>query len=491
MKYASTISVTLPPPECKVYTPPQLADAMIEALEPTPHEYWLDPCIGPGAFVARLREKGISKERIVGVDIDPTSGAEDHSARIARGVDFFQWCASTNERFTRIVANPPYVAIRKLSPQLQRTVTLFGGGTEASFALRSNYWCAFLSACLRVLAHNGNLAFVLPAAWDYALYASEVRQAIHRQFQFVEVHRCLEPLFTQVREGCVVLVAKGYRGDPKTSLRLDHATSQALIVALTARRSQEAKIAHQSATTGDAYTAFSDLYAINIGCVTGDARYFLLTESERLRVELPLQAVRPVLSKARHLKAAYMTSMEWKGLFEADERVWLFNPGREVIRRKAVQAYLRYGETICDLEGYKLRHRDRWYCVPDIREGVTGYLSGMSRHGPWISFRSKRDLAATNTLYVLTAKTKMVPEERAAWALSLLSTPTRQQYEDIARRYPDGLAKLEPHDVRTLRLASPARTKGAIEKYKRAIDHLIAGRTSDAIAIADSFTRRS
>jgi adenine-specific DNA-methyltransferase len=167
--------MTLPPPECQVYTPPQLAAAMVQALEPSHHDYWLDPCIGSGAFIAPLRKKGIPKERIVGIDIDSKSGAEDGAARTVRGVDFFQWCASTQQKFGRIIANPPYVAIRKLHPKLQRSLIAFDPTTDASFALRSNYWCAFLSASLRVLAYKGNLAFVLPAAWDYALYASDIR----------------------------------------------------------------------------------------------------------------------------------------------------------------------------------------------------------------------------------------------------------------------------------------------------------------------------
>jgi adenine-specific DNA-methyltransferase len=200
---------TLPPPECKVYTPPQLAAAMVHAIEPSPHDYWLDPCIGSGAFVAPLREYGVPKERIVGIDIDSASGAEDMAATTVRGVDFFEWCGSTGRRFTKVIANPPYVAIRRLHPRLQQTLLTFGGGSDTSFALRSNYWCAFLSACLRVLDHHGSLAFVLPAAWDYAFYANDVRQTVLRDFRSVEVHRCFEPLFPSVREGCVVVTVQG------------------------------------------------------------------------------------------------------------------------------------------------------------------------------------------------------------------------------------------------------------------------------------------
>jgi adenine-specific DNA-methyltransferase len=98
---------------------------MVQAIGPNPHDYWLDPCMGPGAFIAPLREKGIRKERIVGIDIDPISGAEDKSATTIRGVDFFQWCASTEQKFSRIIANPPYVAIRELHPELGPEVAIY------------------------------------------------------------------------------------------------------------------------------------------------------------------------------------------------------------------------------------------------------------------------------------------------------------------------------------------------------------------------------
>jgi hypothetical protein len=363
-------------------------------------------------------------------------------------------------------------------------------GTDVSFALRSNYWCAFLSASLRVLTHKGNLAFVLPAAWDYALYATDVRRTILQQFESVEVHRCQEPLFTQVRDGCVVLVAKGFRGNPTISARIDHVTSQALIAALVAGAAPKPQIHHLHDAVNTSLTALSDLYAVHIGCVTGDARYFLLRESDRMRLELPIEAVRPVLSKACHLATAYITSAAWKRLLKADERVWLFSPGPEVLRRKAVRAYLEHGEQVCDLKGYKLRHRDPWYWVPDVKDNALGFLSGMTKLGPWISFRRKRHLAASNTLYTLTPKNKMRIEEHAAWALALLSTPARLQYQEIARRYPDGLAKLEPHDVNSLCLPSPSRVKGALEAYERAVNQLVSGNVAGAVAVADAFVGR-
>jgi hypothetical protein len=190
------------------------------------------------------------------------------------------------------------------------------------------------------------------------------------------------------------------------------------------------------------------------------------------------------------MTSAYMTAREWQRLLNADERVWLFNPAPRVLRNKAVQAYLRHGEKTCNLDGYKLRNRDPWYSVPGIRYGDIGFVSGMTTLGPWISFRTKYQLAVTNTLYTLAANVKLSSDEQAAWALSLLSSAPRQQFNAIARRYSDGLAKLEPHDLNSLRLPTPIRTKRAREQYARAISYLVEGKVTEAVTIANNFTIR-
>lgn len=135
---------------------------MVQAIEDGPDHLWLDPCMGPGAFLACLRNQGIQRDRILGIDIDPGVGAEDVSATTVRGVDFFTWCASTTRTFDRIVANPPYVAIRELHSTLRRPLGTLAATGDRSFAPRSNYWCAFLAASLKLLANHGSIAVLEP-----------------------------------------------------------------------------------------------------------------------------------------------------------------------------------------------------------------------------------------------------------------------------------------------------------------------------------------
>jgi len=476
--------MALPPPECKVYTPPELAGAMVSSLSPQSDQNWLDPCIGPGAFVQKLKSSGVPKHRIYGIDIDPCTGPADRWATTVRGVDFFVWSGASGRRFSKIIANPPYVAARKLHPTLQKSM-LEVDPKDVAYSRRSNYWCAFLAASLRLLEPGGDLAFVLPAAWEYASYAEGLRDEVRRSFRLVDTHRSMRPLFPEVQEGCVVLIAKSFLSTPQQARDYIHSDSSELVDALHNGAPLERIVVRTPVAQRSKTKSFDEIFSLRIGCVTGDANYFLLTETERTKNHLPFSAVQPVLSRAKHLVDAQITFASWNRLRSQDERVWLFSPDRAALRSKAVRAYISFGEESCDLSSYKLKRRNPWYLVSDVRTDIVGFMSGMTKAGPWLCLRSMRGLAATNTLYVISEKKRMAYAERCSWALGMLTTPVRQQLHGLARRYADGLSKLEPRDISTLRLPEPPEILGAPAVYKKAVEALLSGRETDAIRIAD------
>ncbi len=69
-------------------------------------------------------------------------------------------------------------------------------------------------------------------------------------------------------------------------------------------------------------------------------------------------------------------------------------------------------------------------------EPCDGFLSGMAKVGPWISLRSMQDLSASNTLYVVRLLERMGQQEKATWALGLLTSYCREQVKKLGRRYP-------------------------------------------------------
>jgi len=105
-------------------------------------------------------------------------------------------------------------------------------------------------------------------------------------------------------------------------------------------------------------------------------------------------------------------------------------------------------------------------------------MSGMTLDGPQISVRSMDELTATNTLYVTTFKEFAT---RFEVALGFLASSVWAQAQALRRRYPDGLLKLEPGELASLRLV-PLRMKGSKACYVEAAAAIRAGQ---AFAVRD------
>src|SRR5690242_14973426 len=110
-----------PPASCKVYTPADLAYAIVRALGDGTAELWLEPSHGKGAFVEAIAGVGVQRNRITAVDLDNKTEPADDLATTVRGVDFLRWASQTERRFDRIVGNPPFVSIAQLPVSLQRS----------------------------------------------------------------------------------------------------------------------------------------------------------------------------------------------------------------------------------------------------------------------------------------------------------------------------------------------------------------------------------
>lgn len=492
-------------PSCRVYTPPRLASAMVQALGTSTDEEWLEPSIGTGALLTALSRNGVKAHQITGIDLDARSQPYDRLCTTHRGTEFLKWSLSTQRRFDKIVANPPYIAIERLQKSVRRTACTVRLGNVVVTA-GANIWYAFLCASIRLLRPGGSLCFVLPAAWDYANYSAGLRSQIARYFGSVEIYRSRTPLFQadQIQEGAIVLVARKYVGDTRADLQGGHETKRVeleqlddLTVALKQSSNQTdsdriGKVGVSAPVVAIPKSRETELLekhiSIHLGAVTGDAKYFLLTEIERKELNLPVAALRPVVSRAKHLSASTLTTKRWNNLKAAGERVWLFHPSAGVLQHYAVAEYLRLGKEQghCDIHNHKISMRDHWYRTP-LPKACHGFLSGMSQAGPWICLRSMDNLTATNTLYVIRYDQVTRVEQQAALALSLLSSFVGEQLDRLARWYADGLCKFEPGDLRRVKLPIPTTTTRAVAVYRDAVAALLAGNRPKARQLADGW----
>lgn len=477
------------PKSCRVYTPSLLASAIVGAMRDKPTDEWLEPCFGKGAFLRALSRIGVSPRRILAVDLDKTPSDADALAITQRGTEFLEWSLATDCTFSKIVANPPFVSFRRLSGPLHSVASRLNCRWAGPATGNSNLWFAFLRASLSLLKRAGSIGFIVPAAFEYADYASTLRKTIHEHFAEFEVHRCRKPLFEEVQDGCVVLIGQNYEFPNHTNIRREYGSAEELIREFGRFGGSKRSISAASERKdGHLTVKVSKVLTVRIGCVTGDAQYFLLREPDRIRLGLPVRVLRPVLTRSRHLKTAIVTSTVWKRLKDRHERVWLFRPHQRDVKLPSVRNYLRLSSAKggCNRNKYKIRIRKLWY-RPDLPGNVQGFLSGSSKSGPWISLQQYERLSATNTLYCVCFNDQLSQSARAAWALSFLTSQFRRQLPPIMRMYPDGLVKVEPGDLMALNVPIPRRIRGAVTAYRRAIRLLLNEGSIRAQKFADAW----
>lgn len=486
------------PDSCRVYTPPHLADALVGALLRSQAcdspMHWLEPCVGDGVFLQSLSEAGIPPDRIRGIDIYPVPATRDSLARVARNADFLKWALNTSERFGCVVANPPYLALHNAPSAVRLAAASHATPNGTAISGDANLWYAFLCASLRLLDVGGALGFVLPSAWDYARYAEPLRSTIGSLFAHVDVLRSNEPLFNGVLEGSIILIAREYCRQQQHFQRTVYPTATRLVAALhalpavgKAPPAVTVSTARRALDIGPKVTRLGDVLRVRIGAVTGDARYFLLRESERIAAQLPEAAFCRVVTRARHLRYGSLTRRRWSQLRAEDERIWLFRPPTRLLTHPSVKAYLKQGiDGACSVHNGKVARRPVWYTTP-LPVRPHAFLSGMSGHGPWLCINDDTAVSATNTLYVAQFDKRIDPRDYAGWALALQTTQASSAAASVARRYAGGLMKLEPAEVHAVEVPTPKAGVSARNAYRRCVAALLRGDRRGARSIADSW----
>jgi hypothetical protein len=459
---------------------------MIEAVGGNPESRWLEPSFGHGVFIEELHSRGIPAAQITGIDLETAAMPNDRFGSVIRGQDFLTWSLRTQFRFDRIVANPPYVSLSDLPTEARIAAMQFTLPTSRdTLPGRSNLWAAFLLGALKVLNFGGAIAFVLPASWDYADYCEHLRDELPSLFEEWYCLRCEEPLFPGVDEGSVVLVGRGFGGIHRANERMDCLRGDDLVARLKLLGKSPSKSSSKLKVQLGETLKLSEIVDIRLGGVTGDARYFLLTEQQRNELGLPKSAVKPVLSKAAHLQTALIDETAWGRLRENGARIWLFRPSKRVLQHPKVAHYLQlqFDKGGCNRSAAKIRDRTPWYRVP-LPWGVDGFISGMGGSGPWLALNQMPTLSASNTLYTVRFQKRTPLPDRASLGLALLLRPVRAQMDELCRRYALGLGKFEPGDLQNLRIPKYAVPIRALADYQDAVNALLSGSYSEAATIA-------
>ncbi len=162
------------------YTPETIVKDMLSSIsaEDVGNKLFLEPCCGCGNFVIAAIKRGIRPENIYAFDIDETAVAitkqriyEETGYRSEQVVcaDFLQYARNLSVKFDYIFTNPPWG--KKISKaDKERYARSLGAGKSVDTS------SLFFFTCVKLLAIDGQLGFLLPNAFFNVSTFADVRE---------------------------------------------------------------------------------------------------------------------------------------------------------------------------------------------------------------------------------------------------------------------------------------------------------------------------
>jgi adenine-specific DNA-methyltransferase len=478
------------------YTPPELADALVEWAVKDRSATIFDPSHGDGRFLSaglkRLSALGAPSpgQQVFGAELD---GSAAKLARASTGIpignlfegDFFaadldHW---GGQQFDAIAGNPPYVRHHLLSAESKGLARMHAERLGISISERADAWAYFCASLLGYLAPEGRLALLLPGAVLHADYALSLLHALSEARGRVRLIRIQKRLFPEVSERTVVMLIDGRRCESAGVDYREVADLGELRKVLGARSSsgwrkggpvgesvsdpalrlrtrlqwfvgQDVAEAWARATESSSVRRLGEIAEIRIGVVTGANRFFVLDEETAKKMRGRGVTTVPIVSRGSWLRKVRWTDEDQEEREGKPSQLLIVDDDRPK-KRKALLEAIEEAEERGIHERHHCGNRTVWYCLAD-RRAPDLFLPYMGAQ-PQRLVLNKARATCTNAIHRVDLKNG----EPGAGAIAAASWTAlyRLSAELVGRSYGAGVLKLEPNEAVQLRL--PVGASGA------------------------------
>lgn len=455
-----------------VFTPRALVDHMLaltqRELSRGPAAV-IDPGAGVGAFTIAAAERW-PRARIVAVDVNPvTLGLL--ATRIAFEIDagatglqrielvkgdyldqLEKLYASDCERPIVALGNPPYTRVQELPRETRaKAAALAGHFIDSGHA---NLAMLFQAATLQRMRPQDVSCMVVPGSISYTRASRGLRSALWRSSRPVEVRRT--PATTKAFIGrsvqaAIVLVGSERRRRPPLRLaRIDldgervttlEAWTQPRNGAPPANWFWSPPLDERSEGSG---TPLNARAAVRRGVATGANEMFFLSDAQAQ--QLPADVLLPAIPSLRLFDGDELDEKAHAAMLESGTRGWLLAiPPHYALEGALAQYVDQHEASVADR--HLAKQRSRWYVITDLPRPEL-LVSPLSKTRFKVVLNRIRAVPSNNLLGI-TMRNGGNPRTLARW---LRSTEGQQALLGVSRRYHGGSHKLEPGDLRSVRV---------------------------------------
>jgi adenine-specific DNA methylase len=463
------------------YTPDVAARSLVSWAVRSSKDRLLDPSCGDGRFLAHHK---------CSVGIEQNHGAAQAARVRSRSADihqteFFQWAASTGDRFDCAAGNPPFIRYQKFSGEVRARALGLCERLGARFSSLTSSWAPFLVAASGLLRRGGRLAFVVPAEIGHAPYAVPLLEFLVNRFAAVQIIAVKEKIFPQLSEDCWLLFADGYgeqtdfiKFSPIERLEfMERPPREGRIIGMVEWNywnkrlrpfilESSSRALYRSIADNPRTRRLKDIAKIGIGYVTGDNDFFHLRPSIATSFDIPGRYLCPTVRNGRFLKRPALTPQNVTNWRERDEPVFLLRIRRSDSIPTPIARYLSTPEGQRARTGYKCRNRNPWFVVPDVCI-PDAFLSYMSGEGPVLVLNQACCTCANSVHAVVMKDGISAAQLQRKWYQPLTQLSCELEGHPLG----GGMLKLEPREAGSvLFVEAQSKSKSAIKVILDAVE---------------------
>ena len=361
------------------------------------------------------------------------------------------------------IGNPPFLRYHAFPEDQRERAFRIMRTAGLSPSRLTNSWVAFLVASSLRLKANGRLAMVIPAELLQVKYAEQTRAFLARHFGAITIVTFRRLVFDGIQQEVVLVLAEK---NPEIEsgidvIELDDAASlHGYEVNLRARHHLKA-IVHaeekwtqyyleereigllRALKTHPHLTRFGQLGCVDVGVVTGNNAFFVLTEGQVQAQELREHTL-PLVGRTAQLPGLTYTEADWQANRQANVLCHLLNLPAVCFDALSapMQAYVRSGEDSGMHVGFKCRNRKLWYVVPTLWSPDAFLFRQI--HGYPKLVENRTQATSTDTIHRVRYYQPRLAEQIS---LAFLNSMTFAFAEVLGRSYGGGVLELEPNEA--------------------------------------------
>ncbi len=486
------------------YTPALVADFLAQWAIQRPETTVLEPSCGDGnisvAAAQRLLSLGSPLERVtdqltsVELDSEEVEKATQRLRTFGIGItdapviaaDFFSYCQEMlwgDKRFDVVIGNPPFIRYHHFDERYRKPAFQIMRSAGMKPTNLTNIWVPFVVAATLLLRDDGKLAMVIPAELLQVGYTAELRRFLADHFAAITIVTFRKLLFDGAQQEVVLLLASrvasgrggidvveldddhqlatfDFRRHDQTALKpIDHTTDK-----WTQYYLSEAEIQLLRRLSHDpAVPRFRAIASVDVGVVTGNNNFFVLTDEQIDAHHLRSFTV-PLVGRTAQLPGLVYGKDDSCQDRRANARCHLLFPPNEPQETFPVELvrYLEQGEQQAVHEGYKCSIRKRWYIVPSVSTPDAFLFRQINRFPKLVL--NETDATSTDTIH----RVRFHSKEHIRPAIAAFhNSMTFAFAEVLGRSYGGGVLELEPNEADNLPIPPLQETNIMLETLDR------------------------